>query len=66
VLFARVDERHVGPLRLIVPDVRSLDVLALALATSAAIAILRTKLGPFRVLAASAAIGLVMRGLLGV
>jgi chromate transporter len=31
VLFAHIDERHVGPLRLYVPDLASLDVVALVL-----------------------------------
>ena len=31
VVFARIDERHIGPLRLFVPDAASLDVVALAL-----------------------------------
>jgi chromate transporter len=31
VLFAQIDERHVGPLRLFVPDLASLDVVALTL-----------------------------------
>jgi chromate transporter len=39
VLFARVDERHLGPLRLFVPDASSLDVVALALSVVALVAI---------------------------
>ncbi len=39
VLFARVDERHLGPLRLFVPDVASLDVVALALSVVALVLI---------------------------
>ncbi len=39
VLFARVDVRHLGPLRLFVPDVASLDVVALALSVVALVLI---------------------------
>jgi chromate transporter len=39
VLFARVDERHLGPLRLFVPDIASLDVVALALSVVALVLI---------------------------
>ena len=39
VLFARVDERHIGPLRLFVPDAASLDVVALALSCLALVLI---------------------------
>ncbi len=39
VLFARVDERFIGPLRLFVPDVASLDVVATALSVLALVLI---------------------------
>lgn len=65
VLFTDVAERHVGPLRLLVPDLGSLDPVALGLSAMAIAAVIGTKLGPFRVLGASAAIGLLVRGLLG-
>ena len=39
VVFARVDERHIGPLRLFVPDAASLDVAALALSCLALVLI---------------------------
>jgi chromate transporter len=39
VLFARIDERHIGPLRLYVPDITSLDVVAVALSCLAMVAI---------------------------
>jgi chromate transporter len=39
VLFARVDERHLGPLRLFVPDIASLDVVALTLSVVALVLI---------------------------
>ncbi len=39
VLFARVDERSIGPLRLFVPDVASLDVVATALSVLALVLI---------------------------
>jgi chromate transporter len=38
-LFARIEERHLGPLRLFVPDVASLDVVALALSVVALVLI---------------------------
>lgn len=65
VLFARVAETHVGPLRLLVPELASLDVLALVLSTAAILAVTFTKLGPMRVLGIAAAIGLLLRGVLG-
>jgi chromate transporter len=39
VVFARVDERHIGPLRLFVPDAASLDIVALALSCLAMVLI---------------------------
>jgi len=65
VLFADVGERHVGPLRLLVPSPGSIDVVAVLLSGAALLAILGTKIGPMRVLGAAAVVGLVTRGLLG-
>jgi len=62
VLFAQVAE-HQGPLglRLLIPDVATADLLALAISVAAFIAMLRFKLGVLPVLGASAAIGIVAR-----
>ncbi len=65
VLFAHVEERHVGPLRLLLPSLGSIDGLALGLSLTAIALVLGTKLGPFRVLGIAAAVGLVLRGLVG-
>jgi len=62
VLFAQVAE-HQGPLglRLLIPNVATADLLALAISVAAFIAMLRFKLGMLPVLGASAAIGIVAR-----
>lgn len=65
VIFAEVRETAIGPLRLLVPELASLDALALALSAAAIAAVTFTKLGPMRVLGIAAAIGLVLRGALG-
>ncbi len=65
VLFTEVGETHLGALRLFVPELASLDLLAVALSAAAIAAVTLTKLGPFRVLGAAAVIGLVLRGLVG-
>jgi len=57
-VFGRVATRDVGPLRLLVPDLGSLDLPALILATSAMVAMLRYKVGMMPTLAAAAALGL--------
>lgn len=57
VIFASVSEEHVGPLRLWVPEVSTLQPVSLALAVAALVAMLRIKIGMIPVLAASAAIG---------
>ncbi|MBI3446729.1 MAG: chromate efflux transporter [Magnetospirillum sp.] len=64
VLFARVDERDFGPLHLSVPDLGSLDPLALVLAVTAAIAMLRMHVGMIATLGASACVGIAWRLLL--
>lgn len=57
VVFGVVDERHVGPVRLLVPDMATLDVAALVLAAGSMIAMFRLHWGLARTLAASAALG---------
>jgi chromate transporter len=57
VVFARVAEAHVGPLRLLVPDAQSLEPAALGLAGAALVAMLRFRVGMLPTLAASALAG---------
>lgn len=57
VLFARVDERHYGPLQLSVPELGSIEPAAATLAVLAMLAMLRFRLGLPITLAASAALG---------
>ncbi len=57
VLFAVVDTRQLGPMRLFVPDVATLDVAALALSAFALLATFRWKLGMLKVLGTCAAAG---------
>jgi chromate transporter len=61
VLFAKIAEIHQWGLRLLVPDLASLDPLALILSAAALLALLRFKLGMLPVLAGAAACGLVLR-----
>jgi chromate transporter len=61
VIFGRVAERHVGPIRLLVPDWPSLDLAALVLAALALLAIFRFKLGLPKTLAASALLGAIWK-----
>jgi chromate transporter len=63
VLFARIDERHVGPLRLYVPDFSSLDIAALALACFALVLIFALRWSIAATLAASGAAALLWLGL---
>ena len=58
VLFARVADVAVGPLRLSRPDLATLDPAALVLALAAFVALLRFKLGLIAVLAAAALLGM--------
>lgn len=58
-LFARVDETDFGPLRVLVPDWRTADLVAMAIAVAAMLAMLRYRVGMITTLAASAACGLV-------
>jgi chromate transporter len=57
LVFRQLDEHHVGPLRLFVPDLGSLDAAALVLAALAMLALFRFKLGLPRTLLASAVLG---------
>jgi chromate transporter len=65
VVFAEVDERHVGPLRLLVPNLATLDVVAAVLASAAMIAMLRFHLSLAKTLAASAVLGMLWKLLVG-
>lgn len=56
-VFGKVDNRHVGPLLLQVPEWATFDWLALAIAAAALVAMLRFKLGMGWTLLGSAAIG---------
>lgn len=56
-LFATVDERHIGPLRLLVPQWGTLSWTALAISISALLALLRFKVGMLTTLAVSASCG---------
>src|SRR5690606_10021548 len=59
VVFAEVAAVHVGPLRLWVPEVATLNGMALLLAVGALIAMLRFHVGMVKVLLATAVIGVV-------
>jgi chromate transporter len=61
VIFARVETRDIGPLHLQVPDLATLDPIALAIAAGALIALLRFKTPILWLLAACAAIGVAVR-----
>jgi len=61
VLFAKLGERHVGPLRLMVPELASFDPAAGALAALAMLAMFRLKLGMPRTLAGCAALGVLVK-----
>ncbi len=65
VLFAKVDTVTAGPMQVTVPDIASLDVVAFALATLAAIALLRFKMPILGLLALSAVLGIAARFALG-
>ncbi len=57
VVFASVETRDIGPLRLAVPDPASLEAAALALVVIAAVLLFAFKLGVLRTLAVCAALG---------
>lgn len=65
VVFGRVDERQVGPLHLLVPDVSTLDIMAALLASAAMIAMLRFHLSVPKTLAAAAVLGVAWKLLAG-
>jgi chromate transporter len=60
VLFAVVGETHIGPLRLWVPDVATIDWRALAIAVAAMVAMFRFHAGLIPTLIAGAVAGLVL------
>ncbi len=60
-LFADIETRRIGWLRLLVPDPASIDFAALLLTAGAFIAIFRFKVGMLATLAASAVLGVVLR-----
>jgi chromate transporter len=57
VVFAKVADVHVGPVKLLIPEWATLDLASLALAGAALVAMLRFKIGMMTTLAASAALG---------
>jgi chromate transporter len=61
VVFRTVNELQLGPLRLLVPSLSSLDVGALGLALLAMVAVFRFKLGLPKTLLMSAALGVAYR-----
>lgn len=61
VLFLRSETQWLGPVRLIVPDLSSLDLTAFALTIAAMISMLAMKIGLMTVLSGCAAIGLAIR-----
>jgi chromate transporter len=63
VLFARIDERHIGPLRLFVPDAASLDIVALALSCLALVLIFALRWSIVATLALCGAAALLWLGL---
>jgi chromate transporter len=61
VVFGRVAQHHIGPLRLLAPDIATLDPAALVLCAGALVAVLRLRIGMLPTLAACAASGLAWR-----
>ena len=57
VVFRTIAEQHIGPLRLLVPVVSSIDVAAAVLVSLAMLAMFRFKIGLPKTLLASAALG---------
>jgi chromate transporter, chromate ion transporter (CHR) family len=64
VVFARIEERWFGPLRLHLPDLTTLDPIALALVASAAVAMLRYHVGLLTTLFAAGVCGIAVRSLI--
>jgi chromate transporter len=60
VFFAETPTRQFGALRLLAPDLTTLNVPALVVAVAAAIALLRFNVGLLKVLAAAASAGIVL------
>ncbi len=61
VIFAKVYELWVGPLRLMAPDLATLDPWALAVATAAMLAMLRFRAGILTIIAGAGASGMLLR-----
>jgi chromate transporter len=61
VLFAAVGEVRAGPIRLLSPEWRTLDLASLVLSAAALVAMLRFGVGMGRTLAASAVLGMLWR-----
>jgi chromate transporter len=61
VIFAEVEVRDIGPLHLQVPNLATLDPVAVAIAAIALIALLRLKMPVLALLGLSAALGLAVR-----
>jgi hypothetical protein len=61
VLFRVIEPRTLGPARLLVPDLGSLDAAAAAIAATGALCLLAGKLGVPRTLAIGAGLGLAAR-----
>jgi chromate transporter len=58
VLFRQVSEQHFGPLRVLIPELASIDAVATALAMAAMLATFRFHVSAPRTLAACAALGM--------
>jgi chromate transporter len=56
-LFAKVGEAHILGARILIPDLSTLDPVALVLAAAAAVALFRFKTGMITTLLACAAVG---------
>jgi chromate transporter len=61
VVFAQVTSTRVGPARLWIPELGSIDPAAAFIAAAALIAVLRYRLGMFTVLGAGAALGILFK-----
>ena len=58
-LFGIVDERRIGRLRLLIPDIQTLDVIALLISIAAFVALFRFKVGMLLTLSFSAGAGII-------
>jgi chromate transporter len=63
-LFAEVDERHIGPLQLLVPALATVNVAAFALTAGAFVALFRFKTGMMVTLGVSALLGVLIQWVL--